>query len=316
MNILVTGSAGFIGYHLVNQLLKTHNKVYGCDNLSSNSQTTQRLRHNLLKKKKNYDFKKFDLKVYDKFSKYYQTKKIDIIIHLAAQPGVRRSQTEPLKTIDQNIKTFVNLMEFCKKKNIKNFFYASSSSIYGDERKFFEDLNQKKVLSIYAATKVCNEIFAGVYNYLYRINTLGLRFFTVYGPLGREDMAYFKFLKQIKQKKRITIYGGKNSIRSFTYIDDVTKSIILLINKFSKKKYYNECFDIGNYKKNSLSDLINIIKKYYSNNFKEIVIERNKADVLRTESSVLKLKKNISFYPKTDLDLGMKKFINWFKNYK
>ena len=316
MNILITGSAGFIGYHLVNQLLKTNNKIYGCDNLSSQSSETQKIRFRLLKKKKIFDFKKFDLKNYSKFSKYYQTKKIDIIIHLAAQPGVRISQNKPLKTIDQNIKTFVNLMEFCKDNNIKNFFYASSSSIYGNENKFSENATQKNVSSIYAATKVCNEIFANVYNYHYEINTLGLRFFTVYGPLGREDMAYFKFLKQIKKDKKIKIYGDKNSIRSFTYVDDVTKSIILLMNKFTKKSKYNECFNIGNYKKNSLNDLVNTIKKFYSKDFSEEINDRNKADVFKTHSSILKLKKSINFYPKTNLEKGMKKFIEWFKKSK
>ena len=312
MNILVTGSVGFIGYHLVNQLLKTKHKIYGCDNLSSNSFKTQKKRFELLKKKKKFDLKKFDLKHYDKFANYYSKKKINLIIHLAAQPGVRISQEKPLNTVDQNIKTFINLMEFCKKNNIKNFFYASSSSVYGNESKFIENLKKNKVSSVYAASKVCNEIFANVYNYLYGINTLGLRFFTVYGPYGREDMAYYKFLKQIKSKKMITIYGGKNSVRSFTYIDDVTKSIILLIKKFYKKKTYNEQINIGNYKKNSLNDLVKSIKKYYVKNFKELVVNRNKADVLKTHSSIIKLKKNIKFYPKTSLDSGMKEFIKWF----
>ena len=312
MNILVTGSVGFIGYHLVNQLLKTKHRIYGCDNLSSNSFKTQKIRFKILKKKKKFDLKKFDLRHYDKFANYYSQKKINLIIHLAAQPGVRISQEKPLNTVDQNIKTFINLMEFCKKNNIKNFFYASSSSVYGNENKFIESFRKNKVSSVYAASKVCNEIFANVYNYLYGINTLGLRFFTVYGPYGREDMAYYKFVKQIRSKKTITIYGGKNSVRSFTYIDDVTKSIILLIKKFYKKKSYNEHFNIGNYKKNSLNDLVKSIKKYYIKNFKEIVVNRNKADVLKTHSSIIKLKKNIKFYPKTSLDSGMKEFIKWF----
>jgi UDP-glucuronate 4-epimerase len=315
MNILVTGSVGFIGYHLVNQLLKTKHKIYGCDNLSSNSFKTQKKRFELLKKKKKFDLKKFDLKHYDKFANYYSKKKINLIIHLAAQPGVRISQEKPLTTVDQNIKTFINLMEFCKKNNVKDFFYASSSSVYGNENKFIESFKKNKVSSVYAASKVCNEIFANVYNYLYGINTLGLRFFTVYGPYGREDMAYYKFLKQIKSKKMITIYGGKKAERSFTYIDDVTKSIILLIKKFYKKNTYNEQINIGNYKKNSLNDLIKSIKKYYTKNFKEIVVNRNKADVLKTHSSIKKLKKNIKFYPKTSLDKGMKVFIEWFKNF-
>jgi UDP-glucuronate 4-epimerase len=315
MNILITGSSGFIGYHLVNQLLKTRHKIFGCDNLSSVSQKTQNKRVELLKNKTKFNFKKLDLKNYNKFNNYYSKKKIDLIIHLAAQPGVRISQEKPISTIDQNIKTFVNLMEFCKNNNIKNFFYASSSSVYGNDKKFIESYKKNKVSSIYAASKVCNEIFASVYNYLYGVNTLGLRFFTVYGPYGREDMAYYKFLNQIKSKKTITIYGSKKSARSFTYIDDVTKSIILLIKHFYNKKSYNDQINIGNYKKNSLSDLIKNIKKYYNKDFKEIVVNRDKADVFKTHSSIIKLKKIIKFYPKTSLDSGMKKFIKWFKEF-
>jgi len=194
MNILVTGSAGFIGFHLINELVKTKHRIYGCDNLSSKSYRTQKKRFLNLKKNKRINFKKIDLKDYKSFSKYYKKKKIKLIIHLAAQPGVRISQDKPIETVNQNIKTFINVMEFCKENKIKHFFYASSSSVYGNDSKFNENFFQKKVSSIYAASKVCNEIFANVYNYLYGINTLGLRFFTVYGPYGREDMAYYKFL--------------------------------------------------------------------------------------------------------------------------
>ena len=313
MNILVTGCVGFIGYHLINQLVKSNHTVYGCDNLSSKSYKTQKKRYSNLKKNKKINFKKIDLKDYKSFSKYYKKKKIKLIIHLAAQPGVRISQDQPIETINQNIKTFINVMEFCKENKVKHFFYASSSSVYGNDNKFNENFFQKKVSSIYAASKVCNEIFANVYNYLYGINTLGLRFFTVYGPYGREDMAYYKFLNQIKNKNKIIIYGGKNSVRSFTYIDDVVHSLILLIKNFSNKKSYNECLNIGNFYKNSLDDLIRCIKKYHTNSFKEKIISRNKSDVFRTQSSIIKLKKLIKFYPKTKLDDGMKKFISWYK---
>ena len=313
MNILVTGCVGFIGYHLINQLVKSNHTVYGCDNLSSKSYKTQKKRYSNLKKNKKINFKKIDLKDYKSFSKYYKKKKIKLIIHLAAQPGVRISQDQPIETVNQNIKTFINVMEFCKEYKVRHFFYASSSSVYGNDNKFNENFFQKKVSSIYAASKVCNEIFANVYNYLYGINTLGLRFFTVYGPYGREDMAYYKFLNQIKNKNKIIIYGGKNSVRSFTYIDDVVHSLILLIKNFSNKKSYNECLNIGNFYKNSLDDLIRCIKKYYTNSFKEKIISRNKSDVFRTQSSIVKLKKLIKFYPKTKLDNGMKKFISWYK---
>ena len=313
MNILITGSAGFIGFHLINWLAKTNHTIYGCDNLSSKSYKTQKIRYLNLKKNKKINFKKFDLRDYKSFSNYYKKKKINLIIHLAAQPGVRISQEQPLETVDQNIKTFVNILEFCKENNIKHFFYASSSSVYGNDNKFNENFFQKNVSSIYAASKVCNEIFANVYNYLYGINTLGLRFFTVYGPFGREDMAYYKFLNQIKKNNKIIIYGGKNSIRSFTFIDDVVNSLSLLVKKFSKKKSYNECLNIGNYYKNSLNDLVKCIRKYYSNSFKEKIIKRNKSDVFKTQSSIIKLKQVIKFYPKTKLDDGMKKFIEWYK---
>lgn len=315
MNILITGSVGFIGYHLVNKLSKTKNKIYGCDNLSSKSQDTQKKRLANLKKNKKFSFKKLDLKDFNTFNNYYNSKSIDFIIHLAAQPGVRISQEKPLQTIDQNIKTFINLLEFCKQNKVKNFFYASSSSIYGNKSNFLEKQISKDVSSVYAATKLCNEIFANVYNYLYGINALGLRFFTVYGEYGREDMAYYKFLKQIKKNKKITVFGNKSSVRSFTYIDDVIKSIILLIKKFKNTKNYNDFINIGNYKKNTLNDLIKIIKKNYSKNFKEIILKRNKADVYKTHSSITKLKKKINYYPNTSLNVGMKKFINWYKKF-
>ena len=315
MNILVTGSIGFIGYHLVNELSKTNNKIYGCDNLSSESQFTQKKRLSILKKNKKFLFKRMDLKNFNLFSNYYKSKKIDFIIHLAAQPGVRISQEKPIQTIDQNIKTFINLLEFCKKNKVRNFFYASSSSVYGNKNKFIEKQISKDVSSVYAATKVCNEVFANVYNYLYGINTLGLRFFTVYGEYGREDMAYYKFLNQIKKNKKITIFGDKKSIRSFTYIDDVVKSILLLVKNFKNKKYYNDFINIGNIKKNTLNELIQIIKENYSNDFKELILNRNKADVYKTHSSIFKLQKNIKYYPNTSLEIGMKKFINWFKSF-
>ena len=279
MNILVTGSTGFIGYHLVNQLSKLNYKIYGCDSLSSVSKKTQRLRLKNQKLLKNFYFKKTNLNNFDKLFSEYKNKKIDIVIHLAAQPGVRLSQKKPTETIDNNIKSFVNILEFCVKKKIKNFFFASSSSVYGENPNQSENKVNLNTNSIYAASKLSNEILANTYNYLYGLNTLGLRFFTVYGEYGREDMVYFKFMNQVREKNKITIFGDKNSQRSFTYIDDVIKAIIILIKKFQNKKNYNEILNIGNSKNYKLEELIEIIQN--SKKFKEIYFPRNKSDVLK-----------------------------------
>ena len=329
MDILIAGSIVFIGYHLVNQLLKTDNKIYGCDNLSSLSSETQKIRLSQLKKKKIFDFKKFDLKNYSKFSKYYRPKKIDIVIHLAAQPGVRISQNKPLKTIDQNIKTFVNLMEFCKDNNIKNFFYASSSSIYGNENKFSENTTQKNVSSIYAATKVCNEIFANVYNYHYEINTLGLRFFTVHGPLGREDMAYFKFLKQIKKDKKIKIYGDKNSIRSFTYVDDIVASIVRIQAIIPGQDHnWNETqqpanhssapyriYNVVNGNPVKLLDFIEHLEQALGKKANKQLLPMQPGDVSSTYADVEDLIQNLDYKPSTTLEYGINKFTEWYRDF-
>lgn len=315
MKILITGAAGFIGFHLSNYLSNKRHQVYGLDNFSSLSFKTQKLRRKILKNNKKINLKKVDLKNFKFLLKSFENIKIDLVIHLAAQPGVRISQKQPDITVDQNIKNFVNILEFCKEKKIKNLFYASSSSVYGESKLFDENIKLKNTTSVYAASKLCDEIMASTYNYLYNINTLGLRFFTVYGPFGREDMAYYKFLEQIKSSKKITIYGSTKSVRSFTYIDDVTKALSSLIDNFSKKRKYNECLNIGNIKKDSLQDLIIIIEKKFCRDFKKIILKRNKSDMFRTAASTKKLNKLINFYPKVSLNEGMETFISWYNKY-
>ena len=314
MKVLITGAAGFIGFNLIKELEKKH-KVYCLDNFSSLSKKTQSLRKKILKRNSKINIKKIDLKNFNLLLNSYKDIKIDLVIHLAAQPGVRISQKQPAITVDQNIRNFVNILEFCKKKKIKNFFYASSSSVYGETKSFDENAKLQNTTSIYGASKLCNEILASTYSYLYKINTLGLRFFTVYGPFGREDMAYYKFLEQIRCSKKITIYGSTKSIRSFTYIDDVTKALSSLIDNFSKKRKYNECLNIGNIKKDRLQDLIKIIEKKFSTDFKKIILKRNKSDMFRTAASTKKLDKLINFYPKVSLNEGMEIFISWYNKY-
>ena len=313
MKILITGCAGFIGFHLVNFLVKKNYNVFGCDNLSSFSKKTQELRINQLKKLKKFNFKKIDLINEKSLKAIYKNIKFDFVIHLAAQPGVRLSIKEPQRTIDNNIKVFINILEFCKNKKIKKIFYASSSSIYGNTLNFKEDAVSQNTTSLYAATKLCNEIIAKYYFNLFKINSIGLRFFTVYGEYGREDMAYYKFLTEIKNNRRIVIFGDKNSKRSFTYIQDVITAINKLLIFYNNKKIFCKNFNIGSSKNYTLKKLINIIKENFSESFLEIYKPRNNADVFVTKSYNKNLEKIIGYKLETSLENGMTKFIKWFK---
>ena len=314
MKILITGSAGFIGFHLHNFLHKKKFKVYGCDNLSSISKKTQQLRLKEIKKNK-LNFYKLDLNNFNLLKNKLRNKKFDIIIHLAAQPGVRISQVYPNKTLNNNLESFVNIFELAKKIKPKLIIYASSSSVYGNTNLFKENLTSSYPVSVYGVSKLTNELLAKVYSYLFKINSIGLRFFTVYGPYGREDMSYYKFLNSIKRNKTITIYGSKTSMRSFTYIDDITVSIFKLINKFKDKKNICDVYNIGSAKSNKLDEMIQILKNKISVKFKEKYIQRNKADVYRTKSNNLKLIKKIKFSPKISLEDGLEKFCQWYKSF-
>ena len=312
MKILITGSAGFIGFHLHKYLKKYYN-ITGCDNLSSSSKFTQKLRLKEIKKNK-LKFVKIDLNNEKNFHKKFKNKKFDFIIHLAAQPGIRVSQLEPVKTISNNIISFINIFEYAIKTKVKNIFYASSSSIYGNTNNFSENSSKPSPISIYGVSKITNEYLAKTYNFLNQINSVGLRFFTVYGPFGREDMSYYKFLNDIKKFKKIKIYGDKTSKRSFTYIEDIVVSIHKLVDAYKKKKNFFEILNIGNNESRSLKDLIKIIKKNEKIKFKEVLVERNKSDVYKTSSNNFKLNKIIKFSPKISLEKGMFLFLNWYKN--
>lgn len=312
MRILITGSAGFIGFHL-HKHLHNYFDVTGCDNLSSVCKFTQKLRLQEIKKNK-LKFIRVDLNNAKILSKKFNNKKFDFIIHLAAQPGVRISQIQPVKTINNNLVSFINLFEYAIKNKVRNIFYASSSSVYGNTENFSENLSHPNPVSVYGVSKVANEYLAKTYNFLNKINSIGLRFFTVYGPLGREDMSYYKFLNSIKNSKKIEIYGDKTSKRSFTYIDDIVISIHKLINVYKNKKSYLEILNIGNSESRSLEDLVKIIKNIVGVKFREKYVERNKADVYKTSSNNFKLNKIIKFKPKISLEKGMYLFSNWYKN--
>lgn len=311
MNILVTGSNGFIGFHLVNLLTSQGHNVIGIDNISSESKITQKIRSKILNKNKNFEFFKFDLK--KKIPKKIIKNKINFIVHLAAQPGVRISQQKPKQTFNNNILTYINLLEFAKSNKVKNIIYASSSSVYGDTKKFRENnLNLKNITSVYAASKLTTEIISHVYQKLYNLNFIGLRFFTVYGEYGREDMAYYKFLNQIVKSKKITIFGKKNFKRSFTHVNDVVSCIDKLLNFYKKKHFFNEIFNIGNQNEISLKSMISIIKQNFPIKFREVYLNENLSDVEITKSNMSLFFKKISKKNFITFNDGYKEFIKWY----
>ncbi len=314
--ILITGCAGFIGFHLADRYLKLGKKILGIDNLNNYySVKLKKKRLNILKKNKNFKFIKFDLKKGEKLNKILKNYKIENIIHLAAQPGVRISLKKPLNTLNENLISFINILEIGRKKNIKKFIYASSSSVYGETKiyPFNENDNKNIPISIYGATKLSNEIIAQSYSRNFKIKCFGLRFFTVYGPYGRPDMAYFSFIEKLKNNKKIDVFNQGIMQRDFTYIDDVVQGIVN-ISKI-KNNSNHLILNIGKGKPDKLMDMINNIQKNYEKKFK-INFTKNipQGDIKKTFSNTGKAKKLINWKPKTNLEEGLKKFVSWYKD--
>jgi UDP-glucuronate 4-epimerase len=312
--ILITGCAGFIGFHLAKKLLK-NKKIIGIDSLNNYySVKLKKKRLNILKKNKNFKFLKVDLKDFSKLSQKIKKYKIDKVIHLAAQPGVRISIANPHNTLNQNLISFLNIIEISRVKKVKKFIYASSSSVYGDSKiyPFNEKDFQNIPISVYGATKLSNEIIAESYARNFKLDCVGLRFFTVYGPYGRPDMAYYSFLDNLKSKKSITVFNKGNMLRDFTYIDDVIDGIVSVI----KKKFTNkhEVLNIGKGKPDKLMDLINLLEKNYEKKFKIIFTKTIPlGDIKKTYSNTGRAKKLINWNPKVNLAKGLKKFVEWYK---
>ncbi len=331
MKIFITGSSGFIGFHLSKKLLDKGHAVYGFDSMNSYYDIKlKKNRNELLKKYKKFFFTKGNLENQKILSKSIIKFKPKIIIHLAAQAGVRYSIEKPRVYLDSNIIGTYNIIELAKKINIKHLLIASSSSVYGANKKSpFKEIDKTETqLSIYAATKKSTESIAHSYSNIWKIPTTVLRFFTVYGPWGRPDMALFKFTKGIINKKKIDIYNQGKMYRDFTYIDDIVDSVCSLINKEPNLK------ELGKIKNDSLSPvapfrIVNIgnTKKVYLLNFistleKELGIKaiRNympmqKGDVKTTLSDTTLLKKLTGYKPKTNYKTGIKKFLKWYLKY-
>ena len=318
MKILVTGCAGFIGFHLSKKLLSSKKKVYGIDNL--NNYYDNKLKKNRLKelnKYNNFNFFKINLKYFSKVNNIIRDNKIKVVIHLAAQAGVRNSIDNPKSYVESNLLSFFNILDSCKKNNIRHFLFASSSSVYGDDVIFpsKENSSTDKPLSFYGATKKSNELMAYSYSNIYKLPSTALRFFTVYGPSGRPDMSLYKFTEAILKSKRIDLFNNGKHIRDFTYIDDVILAIVKLIKKPSKKNIPYNCFNIGSNNPKNLLYFLKVIENHLNKKTNIQMHKIQKGEVIKTHADIRLLKKIIKFQPKTNIKIGIKKFIDWYKIY-
>jgi UDP-glucuronate 4-epimerase len=329
MNILVTGAAGFIGYHLSKRLLAENYHVIGVDNL--NNYYDVRLKSERLKQLENHDkftFYKVDLADAEDLNEIFESHSIPIVINLAAQAGVRYSLTHPHSYVHSNLVGFVNILEACRHYQVEHLLYASSSSVYGANTKtpFSTQDSVDHPVSIYAATKKANELMAHTYSHLFNMPTTGLRFFTVYGPWGRPDMAYYSFTKDIIEGNTIQVYNNGDMRRDFTYIDDIVEGIVKLIDypptpdssrdidpstSHAPYKIYN----IGNNSPVRLMDFINTLETIIGKKAEIEFLPMQPGDVKETYADITDLQEAAGFSPATPLEIGLGHFVEWYKKY-
>ena len=329
MKILVTGAAGFIGFHLTKTLVEKNYKVTGVDNI--NNYYSQKLKFDRLKelginkkdagvfnklcKNKNFTFFRLDLNDKDNLNNLFKNGEFDIVCNLAAQAGVRYSLLNPEKYIESNISGFLNILESCRNFNIKHLIYASSSSVYGSNKKipFSVADNVDNPISLYAATKKANELMAHTYSHLFELPTTGLRFFTVYGPWGRPDMALFLFTKAILRNDKIDVYNFGKMKRDFTYVDDIINGILNII-EGEKRKLYS-IYNIGNNNTVELLNFIKIIEKKLGKRAQMNLLPIQPGDVSETWANVDNLIRDYKYKPTTKIEVGVSHFIDWYINY-
>ncbi|NTU66717.1 MAG: NAD-dependent epimerase/dehydratase family protein [Candidatus Moranbacteria bacterium] len=313
MKILITGGAGFIGSNLAKKLMDRKDKVVLIDNF--NDYYDPKLKQDRIKKYlKGYDFKlyKGDIRDQKLLERIFKNEKIDKVMHLAAMAGVRYSLKDPFLYEDVNIKGTMNLLEMSAKYKIKNFVFASSSSVYGNNKKmpFSETDSVDTPISPYAATKKCTELIAHVYSHIYGLNVSGLRFFTVYGPWGRPDMALFSFTSNILDGKAIDVYNRGKMSRNFSYIDDIVSGIIAVLDKPAKYEIYN----IGGDKEETLMRYIEVLEENLGQKAKKNLLPMQPGDVPSTCADIKKLRK-LGWKPATRIEEGIKNFVDWYKEY-
>ena len=319
MKILVTGAAGFIASHTCVELLKKGHTVVGLDNMNDyydvnlKKARVSHIRKVAKELKGKFSFTVKDIADGESMEKIFRKEKFDKVCNLAAQAGVRYSFENPASYIKSNLIGFFNILELSVKYKVKHLVYASSSSVYGNNAKvpFSEDDRTDDPQSLYAATKKSNELMAHVYCQQHHLNTTGLRFFTVYGPWGRPDMAPFKFMKMIIEGETIQVYNHGNLSRDFSYIDDIVKGVVKVLEgpNHSKREVYN----IGNSSPVALMDFIGCVEKSTGKKAKKRMVAMQRGDVYTTFASVSHLKEDYGFAPNTPLQKGIDEFYNWYK---
>lgn len=347
MKILITGTAGFIGFHLLKKLVSSEHEIIGLDVI--NDYYDINLKYSRLKETginendiqynnpirstihKNYSFIKLDLGDKENIDELFRREKFDVVCNLAAQAGVRYSITNPYVYLHSNIEGFLNILEGCRHNNVGHLAYASSSSVYGmnKEMPFSEHHNVDHPLSLYAASKKSNELMAHTYSHLYNLPTTGLRFFTVYGPWGRPDMALFIFTKAILEGKAIDVFNEGQMARDFTYIDDIVEGIYRIMFKTpegndswdgmkpdpaSSSAPYR-IYNIGKNNPVQLLDFIKAIEKYTGKKAELNMLPMQAGDVVKTWANTNTLMQDTGYMPSTSIDTGIERFVKWYKEY-
>jgi UDP-glucuronate 4-epimerase len=347
MKVLVTGAAGFVGFHFVSKLLNEGFSVVGLDNINDyydpklktnrlkvNGIDDEQIEYNVLinsTKHVNYKFVKLNIEDYDNLSTIFNIEKPDYVLNLAAQAGVRYSLINPKAYIKSNIEGFINILECCRHFNVKHLVYASSSSVYGLNQKypFSTHDNVDHPVSLYAASKKSNELMAHTYSHLFNIPTTGLRFFTVYGPWGRPDMALFHFTKSIIEGKSIEVFNNGEMERDFTYIDDIVEGVYrTMLNIPEVNKHWSglhpdpsssiapyKIYNIGNSSPVKLMDFINEIEHRLGKKAKIVLKPIQPGDVPKTWADTIDLEKDLKYKPSINIKTGINEFINWYKKY-
>ena len=334
MKILVTGAAGFIGFHTCLKLVKQGCEVYGIDNINDYydpklkfdrlnelgfNQAESKLFKNEIQSAKfnSLRFSRIDLVDHESIDNLFKQEQFEVVCNLAAQAGVRYSIENPKAYIDSNISGFLNILEGCRNHKVKHLVYASSSSVYGENKKVpFETTdNVDHPISLYAATKKSNELMAHTYGHLYGFKTTGLRFFTVYGPWGRPDMAYYLFAEAIFNNKPIKVFNNGKMERDFTYIDDIVNGVTKIIQKNIDKREHYKIYNIGNNKTESLQDFITTIEQAIGEKAIKEMHPMQPGDVPRTFADVDELIKDYEYSPSTAISSGIDIFIKWYVSY-